>query len=87
MGTERGVPANTEVRAAIQPNLSDVDKRVVAYLDEIETELGPVPMVTPVGGGNFGTVQTRMVQDLLFGRKDPMAAATGLHNEVKGQLK
>ncbi|QIK71081.1 carbohydrate ABC transporter substrate-binding protein [Propioniciclava coleopterorum] len=87
MGTERGVPANKEVRSALEPKLSDVDKKVVAYLDSIESELGPVPLVTPVGGGNFGTVQMRMVQDLLFKRKTPIEAATGLHDEVKSQLK
>lgn len=87
MGTERGVPANKDVRAAIEPNMSDVDKKVVAYLDSIESELGPVPMVTPVGGGNFGQVQMRMVQDLVFERKDSLGAAQGLYDEVKGQLK
>ena len=87
MGTERGVPANKDVRAAIEPKLSDVDKKVVAYLDSIESELGPTPLVTPVGGGNFGTVQMRMVQDLIFNRKNPLEAATGLHDEVKNQLK
>ena len=87
MGTERGVPANKEVRAALEPKLSDVDKKVVAYLDSIESELGPTPLVTPVGGGNFGTIQMRMVQDLIFGRKTPIEAATGLHDEVKAQLK
>lgn len=87
MGTERGVPANKDVRAAIEPGMSDVDKKVVAYLDSLESELGPVPMVTPAGGGNFGQVQMRMVQDLIFDRKDSLAAAKGLHDEVKGQLK
>lgn len=87
MGTERGVPANKDVRAAIEPNMSDVDKKVVAYLDSIESELGPVPMVTPVGGGSFGQVQMRMVQDLVFDRKDSLGAAQGLYDEVKGQLK
>ena len=87
MGTERGVPANKDVRAAITANLSATDKKVVAYLDAIESELGPTPMVTPVGGGNFGTVQTRMAQDLIFNRKTPLQAAEGLFNEVKAQLK
>lgn len=87
MGTERGVPANKEVRAALEPRLGDVDKKVVAYLDAVESELGPTPLVTPVGGGNFGTVQMRMVQDLIFNRRTPLEAATGLHDEVKGQLK
>ena len=53
----------------------------------LAAELGPTPLVTPVGGGNFGTVQMRMVQDLIFNRKNPLEAATGLHDEVKNQLK
>ena len=87
MGTERGVPANKEVRGALEPSLSAVDKKVVSYLDSIESELGATPLVTPVGGGNFGVVQMRMVQDLIFGRKSPIEAATGLYDEVKSQLK
>lgn len=86
MGTERGVPANKDVRAAVEPDMSDVDKKVVAYLDSIESELGPVPMVTPVGGGSFGQVQMRMVQDLIFERKDSLGAAQGLYDEVKGLI-
>ena len=86
MGTERGVPANKDVRAAVEPDMSDVDKKVVAYLDSIESELGPVPMVTPAGGGSFGPVQMRMVQDLVFERKDSLGAAQGLYDEVKGLI-
>ena len=86
-GYGSGYAALKEVRAALEPKLSDVDKKVVAYLDSIESELGPTPLVTPVGGGNFGTVQMRMVQDLIFNRKNPLEAATGLHDEVKNQLK
>lgn len=70
MGTERGVPANTEVRAAIQPNLSDVDKRVVAYLDDRD-RTRPGSDGHPAGGGTllvYGSM-ARMVQDLLFGAR------------------
>ena len=81
------MPANKEVRGALEPSLSTVDKKVVSYLDSIESELGATPLVTPVGGGNFGVVQMRMVQDLIFGRKSPIEAATGLYDEVKSQLK
>lgn len=87
MLTERGVTASTAVRSAIEPKLSDVDKKVVSFMDEIQPELGPTPAYIPVGGGNSGQVQQRMVQDLIFGRRDPQAAAQGLYDEVKGQLR
>lgn len=87
MGTERGVPANTDVRKAIEADLSDVDKKVVAYMDDMQADLGPTPAIIPAGGGTFQQVQQRMVQDLIFDRKDPMAAAQELHDEVQGNLR
>lgn len=87
MMTERGVSASSKVRSAIEPDLTDVDKKVVGFLNDIEPELGPTPPYIPAGGGNFGTVQQRMVQDLIFDRRDAMAAAQGLYDEVKSNLK
>lgn len=87
MGTERGVPANSEVREAISGNLTEVDKKVIAYLDEIAPELGPVPMVTPAGGGNFNVSQTRIAQELIFERLDSAQAAKQLRDEVESELK
>ncbi|MEK7270657.1 MAG: extracellular solute-binding protein [Planctomycetota bacterium] len=87
LGTERGVPANLDVRKAVEPSMSETDKRVAAYLDAIASDLGPVPIVTPVGGGKFESILQRHGQDVLFGRKSPAAAAKALHEEMKGLLK
>lgn len=87
MGTERGVPANADVRKAIEGGLSDVDKKVVAYMDDMQADLGPTPAIIPAGGGTFQQVQQRMVQDLIFDRKDPMEAAQQLHDEVQSNLR
>ena len=70
-----------------EADLSDVDKKVVAYMDDMQADLGPTPAIIPAGGGTFQQVQQRMVQDLIFDRKDPMAAAQELHDEVQGNLR
>ena len=41
---ERGLPPNTELRAALEPSLEPTDKKVAAYLSSIESD------VTDAGG-------------------------------------
>lgn len=83
--TERGVPANLKVRAAVKENLGASDKKIVAYLESIESELGAPMAVTPKGGsdiqlGRFGT-------DVIFKRSTPAQAAEGLVTELKSKVK
>ncbi|WP_226346965.1 ABC transporter substrate-binding protein [Agilicoccus flavus] len=72
--TERGVPADTTVLAAIQGSLSASDKKAIAYLDAIEPHVAPTPPLTPKGASSFEDVLIRHGQDVLFGRATPEAA-------------
>jgi multiple sugar transport system substrate-binding protein len=87
MGTERGVPANNDVKQALSAQLSDVDKLVVDYLDRIGPELGGTAVVAPVGGGQLSTMLTRYSQDVVFGRQTPQQAGQAFYDEAKSNLK
>ena len=87
LGTERGVPANTDVREAISANLNASDKKVFAYLGKIGTELGKPAPVPPPGGGQSPTIQLRHAQNVMFGRGTPASEAKSFVDEVKAAIK
>ncbi|QIK71074.1 extracellular solute-binding protein [Propioniciclava coleopterorum] len=87
MGTERGFPPNLKVREAIAPNYTNSDKKVVAYLDAIQPNLGPTSVVPPQGGGQSPEIQKRHAQNVEFDRGSPASEAKGFHDEVKSVLK
>jgi len=84
--TERGVPPNTEVRDAIEGELNDSDKKVIAFLDQIKPELGDTPLPPPVGAGNLPDIVKRYGQDVLFGKSKPADAAAGMIEEINANI-
>lgn len=86
MLTERGVPANADVRAGIAGKLNASDKKVVAFLDEIKPELGEAPNLPPIGGGKMADIVTRYMQEVLFKRMPSMDAANKCIEEVKNDI-
>ncbi len=87
LGTERGIPANTDVKAAIAGTLNASDKKVFAYLDKIGPELGKPAPVPPPGGGQSPAIQLRNAQNVLFGRATPAVASKAFVDEVKAAIK
>lgn len=85
-GTERGVPANTAVRAAIEEELTPSDRKAVEYLAATASEQGPPPPLTPQGASSFEDVLIRWGQNVLAGRSTPAEAGQGLVDEISGGL-
>ena len=84
---ERGLPANTECRAAIAGSLEPSDKKVSDYLTAIEGEVTDAGGITPVGGSQFQVVMQRKYQDILFKRSSIPDAVKSLRDEVQSGLK
>ncbi|GAB3744680.1 ABC transporter substrate-binding protein [Microlunatus parietis] len=84
--TERGVPPNTEVRAAIESELNASDKKVIAFLDAIKPELGDTPLAPPIGAGNLPDVVKRYGQEVLFGQTKPADAAAKMIDEINANI-
>ncbi|MDQ7909896.1 sugar ABC transporter substrate-binding protein [Phytohabitans sp. ZYX-F-186] len=82
--TDRGVPANTKIRAAITPRLADTDKAAVAYLDTLE--VGQAPRVTPNGASGIEAILKRHTEEVLFGRATPDQAAAAFIKELQAEI-
>lgn len=84
--TERGVPANTAVLEAIQPDLSASDTKAIDYLAAIQPELGSIPPLTPRGASSFEDTLIRHGQDVLFGSATPEEAAQAFIDDVNSGI-
>ena len=82
---ERGIPANSEMLAAIQPKLSSAQQGVAQFLDDIKPELAPSPVPPPPGGGTIG-ILLRHQMEVLFGRTKPHRSSRQLRRRVKSNL-
>ncbi|TWD82963.1 carbohydrate ABC transporter substrate-binding protein (CUT1 family) [Kribbella amoyensis] len=82
IGLTLGVPPSKKSRdlLAAQPNTPA--GRAIAYVEQIEQQVGPSPQPWPKGYGELGTVFTRLNQDIGFGRTDPAAAADKFASEA-----
>ncbi|WP_165553248.1 ABC transporter substrate-binding protein [Kribbella speibonae] len=84
---ERGVPPNTEVRAAVTPKLQPADAASAKFIQDISKDLGDPSPAPPVGGGQVEKIIQRYTTEVLFGRQAPEAAAKAFLDEVNGELK
>lgn len=84
--TERGLPVNAEVQAAIEEGMTASDRKVVDYLTAIEPELAPTPALTPRGASAFEDILIRHAQEVLFERSTPAEAGSAFVEEVSAAL-
>lgn len=75
--TDRGLPANLDIREAILPKLSDADKTSAAFIqaltdDKVFADSKPVP---PKGSGEVSDITGRINSDVIFGKITPAEAA------------
>ena len=86
-GSDRGTPANNEIRSSLATEANALDKQIYDYIDQIKplvNETAPDP--TPNGGGTVGTVLQRYEQDVAFGNTTPEKAAADFFTEVQKEL-
>ena len=84
---ERGIPANSELKAAIEPNLTPAQQTVSKFITEIKPELATTPIAPPPGGGTLVEVMFRNQTDVLFGRASVADAAKKFYDELKSNIK
>jgi multiple sugar transport system substrate-binding protein len=83
---ERGIPANSEIQAAVLPKLSEDQQTVSKFITDIKPELGPTPIAPPPGGGTLGSVMFRYQTDVMFGKTSTADAAQKFVDEIKSNL-
>jgi len=83
---ERGIPPNSELLAAVSPNLSPAQKAVAKYIGDIKPEVANTPIAPPPGGGTIAEKLQRHGLDVLFGRASSADAAEKFVAELKADL-
>jgi multiple sugar transport system substrate-binding protein len=83
---ERGVPPNTEIRAAVASKLQPADAASQEFIQTIAKELGEPSPPPPIGGGQVEKIIQRYTTEVMFGRQKPDQAAQKFIDEVNGEL-
>jgi multiple sugar transport system substrate-binding protein len=69
LGSERGIPPSTTVRARLKPKATGAERATYDYIDAISDKCGPLPAPAPPGGADAtGSVLTAAVQQVAFGK-------------------
>jgi multiple sugar transport system substrate-binding protein len=84
---ERGIPANTDVQAAVTPKLTTGDLAAQKFLADIKPELSDTPIAPPPGAGQAGTIMFRYLTDVLYGRQSSADASSKFVTELKSVIK
>lgn len=80
--SDRGMPVNLEVRAAVLPLLKDNQQKEAAYLDRIAEMKLTAPLPFPAGSSATMEVLNRNMTDVLFEKAAPADAAKKFIEEV-----
>jgi multiple sugar transport system substrate-binding protein len=76
LGTERGLPANTDIRTAVVATLTDANmKATVDFENAITPKFGKAPNVPPNGAAAVRTLLIQEAEKVQFGQMDSAAAA------------
>ncbi|WGF87715.1 ABC transporter substrate-binding protein [Marinivivus vitaminiproducens] len=86
LGVERGVSPLPRVREAIAPNLDELDRAMLEYIDFIKDKVGPLPPVPPRAAGEIDRLLIRVNQQVGFGQLSPSEAGKQFLAESTGIL-
>lgn len=81
--SERGLPANMEVRDQVIPQLEEADQRAAEFLNEIEPELGEPMPIPPLGYSALGEILSRYETEVIFKSLTPAQAAEQAYAEME----
>lgn len=83
--SDRGLPINAKVLAAIKDKLPPADQQTLTFLDSVKSELAPV-VVPPKGGSKMEDIIKRYSEAVTSGQQTPDAAAAALLQEAAAAI-
>jgi len=86
LGTERGLPPNDDVSAALVPTFTDELKYVSAYDDRVTAQAGETPPVPAQGDNQMGQLLIAAAENAGFGRQTPEQAAAEFVSQATSEL-
>lgn len=84
--SDRGMPANLDVRAAVMPLLNANQKKEAAFLERIAAMKVAPPLPFPAGSSATMEVLNRTMTDVLFEKATPAASAKKFVEEINLNL-
>lgn len=88
LGLERGIPQQSDVRAALEPNLSEIEAVSVAYFDAIQPHVAPLAPAAPAGVRECEEAfETRLSVAVLLGQVSIDDAAQQFMDEASAILR
>ncbi|PLS25924.1 ABC transporter substrate-binding protein [Bifidobacterium imperatoris] len=86
LGTERGIPANNDIRKMLAGSASGTDKSALNFVDDIQATIGKAPAITPNGASELDKTIVRYQQDVVFGKRKPLEAAKSMIAELQESI-
>lgn len=86
LGLERGIPSQSEVRAALQPELTDVEARSVEFFDKIQGKTAVLPPPPPSGSNEVEQTFERLAVNVLLGERPIPEVASDFLNQARAIL-
>ena len=83
MLTDRGLPANLQIREHILPMLPEDQVQVAEFLEALAPDLGAPPPPPPTGAGETFAITGRLYEEVLFGNLTTLEAAEQFMSEVE----
>ncbi len=86
LGLERGIPSQSDVRAALEPQLTDIEKVSVAFFDGIQGKTAVLPPPPPAGSNEIEQTFERLAVEVLVGGRSPAEVAADFLGQAKAIL-
>ncbi|MBL0886869.1 ABC transporter substrate-binding protein [Myceligenerans indicum] len=80
--TDRGLPANTDMRDVIADELTDADQQVAEFMADLSDEIVDASTVPPNGSAEMQDIMERVNTEVIFERMTPQEAAEMFVKEV-----
>ena len=86
LGLERGIPSQSDVRDALQPDLTDVERVSVEFFDGIQGKTAVLPPPPPSGANEVEQTFERLAVEVLVGGRSPAEVATDFLTQAEAIL-
>lgn len=86
LGTERGIPANSDIRARLTESATGTDKTALEFTDKVSQNVGEAPEITPNGASDIDKIIQRHSQEVFFGTATPAEAAKAMIEELNSNI-
>ncbi|MFG1943522.1 ABC transporter substrate-binding protein [Nonomuraea sp. NPDC048826] len=83
--SDRGLPTNAKVLAAVKEKLPPADQKTLEFIDEVKSELSPIE-APPKGALEMEDILKRASEEVVFGRATPDAAAEKFLQEANAAI-